>query len=74
MIYTTIIDEVMVQAEIEENEPVMQNENEIYITILSFQPEDVYTKKELEKLVIKDYKKQKEIIKLEKKLEMKLYE
>jgi anthranilate/para-aminobenzoate synthase component II len=59
----------MVQADIEENEPVLQNESDIHITILSFHPESVYTEKELEKFVLEDFLKFVERQKREDKLE-----
>jgi hypothetical protein len=58
--FKTIIDDIFIVAEIYEDEYIPENERFLEVTIIGVSEEGIYTERELEKLVLKQYEKEKQ--------------
>lgn len=59
MIFRTVIQDLYVQAEIYEDEYTPENKKFTDVTILAVSEEGIYSERELEKMVRKEYEKEK---------------
>lgn len=59
MIFNTIIQDLYVQAEIYEDEYIPEIKRFLEVTIIGVSEEGIYTDRELEKMVLRQYEKEK---------------
>jgi hypothetical protein len=57
--FKTIIDDIFIVADIYEDEYIPENKRFLEVTIIGVSEEGIYTERELEKMVLKQYEKEK---------------